>query len=82
MPLARVIENNFIEVGAFGVAEGASFVPRLNLEWVVLKIEAANLGERGHRIDPLLASGDEQRDSRTVVHFGLSNFGIGEGDMR
>ena len=77
-----VVENNFIEIDVLGAAQRAGLVEMLDLERVILEIEADDVGVRGDSVDALFAAGTEQLQALpTWCIFGLSNFGVGDGSI-
>ncbi len=56
-------------------AEGAAFLPALDLEGVVLEVQARHPGERRHRVQALLATGAEQHQRRVHVQLGVVELG-------
>ena len=81
-PGADVINKDLVEEGIRGTAQPARLIPSLNGEGVVLEVEAPHCGVGRNGVDPLLPPGAEDRQRGQRSSFGLSNFGIGDGDMR
>src|ERR1700687_6289316 len=65
-PAALVVGNDFIEVRIFRPAQRAWRVEAVAREWMIFKIERHHRRIRRNRIDPLLAGGAEQMESRTI----------------
>ena len=59
-PPALVVENHFVEIDILRTAKGAGFIETLDIEGIVLEIQADDVGIGRNRIDALLAAGAEE----------------------
>ncbi len=80
-PPAAVVEDHFVQIDVARGAHRAGLGEFLDVEGVVLKIEADHLRMRRDGIDALLAAGPKSCSASDMCIFGLSNFGVGDGSI-
>src|ERR1700732_2002841 len=73
-PAARVVGNDFIEVGIIGAAQRTRRVEPVARERMILKVERYHRRIRRNRVDALLAPGAEHLESRTIGHLWIVEF--------
>ena len=73
-PPALVVEHHFVEIDPVCAAECAILLECLDLERVVLEIQADHFGMRRNRVDPFFTSGAEQLQRIGHVHFRIVEF--------
>ncbi len=75
---AMVIEDDLVEIDLLGAAERAGLIEMLDLEGMVLEIEAHHFGMGRHGIDALSRPAPKSCSASDMCILGLSNFGVGE----
>src|SRR5262245_51825522 len=69
--LAFIIEDNLIEIALTRSAQSAGLGERLEPKWIVLKVEAPDIGKRRHGVDALLPPCTEDERRLRLVKLGV-----------
>ena len=71
---AAVVEDHLVEIDLLCTAQRAGLVEGLDLEGMILEVEADDLGEGRDGVDALLAAGAEELQGRRPVHLRVVEF--------